>query len=302
MFTKNFGLMIATMLPLFAGCAAALPPKELLDARQAFAQASNGAAAQHNPADLEVARQHLSKAEQAFNGDPEGDATRDVAYVAEVKALTAEARGRFTANEKARAAADAQFKVAAGNKIDAKSVALANEAARTRATGVALQQTGAALIAEQERRAAAEKRLKETMDRLAALAAIKEEPRGTVITLSGSVLFATDKSDLLPTAAERLDQVADALKEQTDRQVTVLGFTDSRGVASHNQTLSESRAQSVRNYLISRGIPAEQISAVGKGPSDPVADNASAEGRANNRRVEIVLAPAKGGSGDVYKP
>jgi len=291
------------MLPILAGCAAALPPKELLDARAAFTQASNGAAAANNPADLEVARQYMNRAEQAFIDDPEGDATRDSAYLAEVKSLTAESRGRLTANEKARADADAQFKVAAGNKIDAKSAALASETARLQSTGVALQLTGEALAKETARRAAAEKRLRETMDRLAALAAVKEEPRGTVITLSGSVLFATDKSDLLPTAAERLDEVATALKEQPDRHVTVFGFTDSRGVAAHNQTLSESRAQAVRNYLISRGVATEQLSAVGKGPADPVADNASAEGRANNRRVEIVVArPANAASSDVYKP
>jgi outer membrane protein OmpA-like peptidoglycan-associated protein len=294
MFTKAFAFLLAATLPVLAGCATTLPPRELQDARLAFSLASNGSAAQHNPADLEIARQALSRAEQAFAEAPDAESTKDYAYLAEVKSLTAEARGRLTASEKARASADAQFKVTAGNKLDAKNVALANETARSQATGQAL-------VAEQQRRSDAEKRLRDTMDRLAALAAIKEEPRGTVITLSGSVLFATDKSDLLPSAAERLNEVADALNAQPERSVTILGFTDSTGDAAHNQGLSERRAQSVRDYLLSRNVAKDRLSAVGKGPSDPVADNGSAEGRANNRRVEIVVArPANAVSSDVY--
>jgi outer membrane protein OmpA-like peptidoglycan-associated protein len=290
---RPFGILVTAMLPVWLGCAAALPPKELLDARDAFAQASAGPAAQQDPADVEVARQALNRAEEAFASAPEADATRDLAYVAQVKSLTADARGRLAATERARAVLEAQAKLTAVNKLDSKNAALAadatalaNETARTEATS-------AALIAEQKRRAAAETKLREAMDRLSALAAIKEEPRGTVITISGSVLFATDKSALLPIAAERLNEVADALNLDENRSVTVFGFTDSTGDATHNQTLSEQRAEAVRDYLIARGVSKDRLTAVGKGPSDPVATNGTAEGRANNRRVEIVIAHAK---------
>jgi len=293
MSTRPFGILITAMLPVWVGCAAALPPKELLDARDAFAQASAGPAAQQDPADVEVARQALNRAEEAFSSAPEADATRDLAYVAQVKALTADARGRLAATERERAVLEAQAKITAVNKLDSKNAALAadatalaNETARTAATG-------AELIAEQKRRAAAEVKLREAMDRLSALAAIKEEPRGTVITISGSVLFATDKSALLPIAAERLNEVADALNLDENRNVTILGFTDSTGDATHNQTLSERRAEAVRDYLIARGVSKDRLTAVGKGPDDPVATNGTAEGRANNRRVEIVIAHAK---------
>jgi outer membrane protein OmpA-like peptidoglycan-associated protein len=293
MFNRSFGILITAMLPVYAGCAAALPPRELMDAREAFQQASNGPAAQQDPADLEIARQALSRAEQSFAAAPEADATRDLAYVAQVKALTADSRGRLTGNDKARAASEAQFKLTAVSKLDSKNAALVTEAART-------AMTGTALIAEQQRRTAAEARLREAMDRLSALAAIKEEPRGTVITLSGSVLFATDKSALLPNASERLNEVADALNAEEARSVTIFGFTDSTGDAAHNQTLSERRAAAVRDYLISRGVGKERLTAVGKGPDDPVASNASAEGRANNRRVEIVIARPK--DADAHSP
>ena len=291
---KPLRILVAATFSALAGCAPALPPQELLDARQAFLQASNGAAARYNPGDLEAARQALSKAEQAFADAPDADSTRDIAYLAEVKSLTAEAKGRNTENERVRDAADAQYKALAASKLDAKNAALANDAARIQATGMAL-------MAEQHRRSDLERRLHDAMSRLTALAMVKEEPRGTVITISGSVLFASDKSDLLPGAAERLNDVADALTAEPERSVTIFGFTDAKGDFTYNQTLSERRAESVRAYLIARGVNAQQLTAIGKGPADPVADNGSAEGRANNRRVEIVIAPAQKPT-DIYSP
>jgi len=300
MFMKSLRILVA-LTPVLASCAAALPPQELLDARQAFLRASNSPAAKYNPGDVEAARQALARAEQAFADSPRADATRDLAYFAEVKSLTAEAKGRNTENEQAHVAAEAQFKALAGSKLDAKNAALANDAARIANDAARLQASGMALIAEQRRGSDLEKRLHDAMSRLTALAMVKEEPRGTVITLSGSVLFASDKSDLLPSAAERLNDVADALIAEPDRSVTILGFTDSRGDFSYNQSLSERRAAAVRTYLIASGAKAEQLTAIGKGPADPVADNVTAEGRANNRRVEIVIAPAKQPS-DIYSP
>jgi outer membrane protein OmpA-like peptidoglycan-associated protein len=112
-----------------------------------------------------------------------------------------------------------------------------------------------------------------------------------VITLSGSVLFASNKDALLPAAQERLGQVADALKTQDDHKIVVEGHTDSQGSAPSNQGLSERRAQSVVSFLVSRGVPADQIRAEGLGQTRPVADNTTTDGRANNRRVEIIVKP-----------
>jgi outer membrane protein OmpA-like peptidoglycan-associated protein len=149
---------------------------------------------------------------------------------------------------------------------------------------------------EKKERADADKRAKEAIDRLAAasIGAVKQEPRGMVITLSGSVLFASNKDALLPAAQERLGQVADALKTQDDHKIVVEGHTDSQGSAASNQGLSERRAQSVVSFLISRGVPTDQIRAQGLGLSRPIADNGSPEGRANNRRVEIIVQPVEG--------
>ena len=114
-----------------------------------------------------------------------------------------------------------------------------------------------------------------------------------MFTLSGSVLFATGKYLLLPIAKTKLDDVAKALLDQSFKSIVVEGHTDSQGSASKNETLSQQRAETVRSHLVSRGIPADKISAVGLGSSRPVADNATADGRANNRRVEIVVQPLK---------
>jgi outer membrane protein OmpA-like peptidoglycan-associated protein len=113
-----------------------------------------------------------------------------------------------------------------------------------------------------------------------------------VITLSGSVLFASDQAELLPEAQTKLSQVADALMSTKERNILVEGYTDSRGSAAHNLDLSQRRADAVRTFIISRGYEADKMQARGIGKESPVASNASAEGRANNRRVEIVVERA----------
>ena len=134
-----------------------------------------------------------------------------------------------------------------------------------------------------------EQRTAAALAELAKLAAVKEEKRGLIVTLSGSVLFRSAKSNLLSSAQVKLDQVANALLAVRARNLIVEGHTDSQGSESYNQGLSQRRADTVRDYLVQRGYPADRIQARGKGKGSPIADNASPEGRANNRRVEIVI-------------
>jgi len=142
-----------------------------------------------------------------------------------------------------------------------------------------------------QRTADADARAKAAQDALAKVAAVKEESRGMVITLSGSVLFPSDQSTLLPEAQTRLNQVADALLATKERNIIVEGHTDSRGSESHNLELSQRRAESVRTYLVGRGYEADRVQAHGIGKGRPATSNDSAEGRANNRRVEIIVQP-----------
>jgi outer membrane protein OmpA-like peptidoglycan-associated protein len=134
-----------------------------------------------------------------------------------------------------------------------------------------------------------EKRTADALAELAKLAAVKEEERGLVVTLSGGVLFRSAESTLLPSAQVKLDQVANALLAVRARNLIVEGHTDSRGSTSYNQGLSQRRANAVRDYLVQRSYPADRIQARGMGKGSPIANNASPEGRANNRRVEIII-------------
>lgn len=127
---------------------------------------------------------------------------------------------------------------------------------------------------------------------------VKHDERGTVLTLTGGVLFAFDSDKLLPSAERRLDTVAEVLKQNppVGEKFIIEGHTDSKGSEQYNQELSERRAQSVKDYLVDRGVNADTIVTRGFGEEQPVAKNDSPEGRANNRRVEIVL-PEEGATG-----
>ncbi|WCM19292.1 OmpA family protein [Paraburkholderia bryophila] len=106
------------------------------------------------------------------------------------------------------------------------------------------------------------------------------------MVLQGEANFATDSSTLSPTAKASLDQFLSANQGIKLRRVIVTGYTDSTASAAHNQELSQERATTVAQYLRDGGLQAEQFYTQGKGSADPVASNATAEGRAQNRRVE----------------
>jgi outer membrane protein OmpA-like peptidoglycan-associated protein len=110
------------------------------------------------------------------------------------------------------------------------------------------------------------------------------------INLSGDANFATDSATLTPKATDTLDQFIQAGQNVTFKSVHVAGYTDSTGSASHNQKLSERRAQSVMSYLKSHGLRSQSYSAQGFGASNPVASNATTAGRAQNRRVEVKVS------------
>jgi outer membrane protein OmpA-like peptidoglycan-associated protein len=277
--TRASLLMVGLACSPLLGCATTQPPQELVAARAAYTQAQAGHARDLSPASLHNAKVALDGAEKRFEDDGPTDDTRNQSYIALRKAQLAEADG---------STAYYQRELAARNERNARA-----QAANAEQTKEQLQQAREQLAAETEARAAAEQRAKDTMQRLAAAnaAQVKQEPRGTVITLQGNVLFASGKSVLLPGAQSGLNQVADALKDQSDSKILIEGHTDSTGNADMNYKLSEARASSVGQYLESRGVPHDHITTQGIGPSRPVADNASAEGRANNRRVEIVIQP-----------
>ena len=114
------------------------------------------------------------------------------------------------------------------------------------------------------------------------------EPVFKTIELKAGALFDTNSAELKPAGRKALDELAARLRDVSQYgNFQVIGHTDRRGSARYNQLLSERRAQAVRNYLVGKGIDAARIQVIGRGESNPIADNATAEGRARNRRVEI---------------
>jgi outer membrane protein OmpA-like peptidoglycan-associated protein len=274
------------------GCATASPPTELLNARSAYRSASQGPAAQHDPADMHTAKKALDLAEHSFaeNGDTQG--TRDLAYTADRRAKIAEARGSAKQYTETQQETLADMHAAQTTHARNTSAELGRANQKLAMQGQAIENQDVQIADERQRREEAEKKLAQAMTDLSKFASVKQETRGTVITLSGGVLFASAKSELLPAAELKLNTVAEALTQQDpDSKMVVEGHTDSQGGASYNQDLSQRRAETVRAHLVSRGIAADRVTAQGFGPTRSVADNKSAEGRANNRRVEIVVQP-----------
>ena len=111
-------------------------------------------------------------------------------------------------------------------------------------------------------------------------------PTKRSIVLRG-INFDFDKANIKPEAEGVLDAAVEVLKENPDVKVRVSGYTDSVGADAYNQGLSERRAKSVRDYLVSHGIDASRLTAVGYGETNPVADNGTKDGRAQNRRVSL---------------
>jgi len=281
---------------LFVGCASAPPPRELLDARAAYNQVRTGKAAQYAPADLHTAKVALNSAESAYEDDAESPQTFALAYVALRTAQLVEAKANTKAAESDLAKAEDDYQ-----KLEEAEVASTRgELARTKAMlsqkDQQLNQTAEQLAAEKAARAQAEDRYHEAMRKLAEAAAlnVKEEPRGTVIVLPGDVLFESGKATLTAAAQQKLTLIAGTLSPQAEsHNIVVEGHTDSRGSRDFNMQLSLERAQAAMNYLVSRGLPAEAITAVGIGPDRPIADNGTRDGRATNRRVELIVKPAE---------
>ncbi len=112
-----------------------------------------------------------------------------------------------------------------------------------------------------------------------------------LVNLPDGVTFDVGSATLKPQFRETLDKIADSMKQYPNSLIDVYGHTDSTGSDAFNQTLSESRARTVAGYLTSRGVSAARIRSQGFGETMPVADNATADGRTRNRRVEIKIVP-----------
>ncbi|UIP25775.1 OmpA family protein [Acinetobacter towneri] len=119
---------------------------------------------------------------------------------------------------------------------------------------------------------------------------VNRNPDGSVgLVMPGNITFDTNKSNIKPNFYSTLDKVAQTLTQDNKSGILVTGYTDNTGNDSINIPLSQARAQSVASYLASRGVSTSRINAQGQGAANPIASNATAEGREQNRRVEISI-------------
>jgi len=113
--------------------------------------------------------------------------------------------------------------------------------------------------------------------------------KGLKVTFDNAILFATNSSTLGAASKSNLEKFAQSLKNTVDTDVTIFGHTDNTGTYDVNQRVSNERAKSVADFLMASGIQQSRLSTIGKAYDDPIADNSTADGRAQNRRVEIYI-------------
>jgi len=277
-------IVAVTVLAGAAACSGQrMPPKALVDARADYFRAKDGPAMQLDPTHVHEAEIALDRAEHAWQESPSDPTAIDLAMIADRKALLAEAEAATIQAQREIARARDQIEVNKTSELKTAKGAL-NQ------TQQALGQTQMQLQDQERQTATLEAKLREARDTIAKIASVKDDERGMVITLPGEVLYKTGSWDLKPAAMAKLEEIARVLKDK-EQPIVVYGFTDSVGTRDNNMSLSQKRASAVRDYLVGKGVPQDLVTAQGKGPEDPVADNNSVEGRAQNRRVEIVVQP-----------
>lgn len=273
------------LLAASAACGGArMPPKELSDAREEMLQARQSAS-RLDPTDVHEADLALQNAERAWVNDPDAPSTIDLALIAQRKAQLAEAEAQSAQALNRTAVAKQQTQALAASQ-------LASVQGQLGQTERQLDQTQEQVQLQRARLLDMDAKLKDARATIAKIATVHDDARGMVITLQGELLFKTGLWELKPAAMAKLDQIAEALKGD-EQPIDVIGYTDNVGTHSNNMDLSMKRASAVRDYLVERGIPQDLVKAEGRGPDSPAADNDSVEGRASNRRVELVVQPKK---------
>ncbi len=172
---------------------------------------------------------------------------------------------------------------AAGGTIGAIIGKKAGNTAVGAIIGAAVGGTAGAYIGKRMDRQAAE--IEQTVPN----AEVIREGEGIIVKFDSGILFDVDKSDLKPVAKSNIEGLAASLQNNPGTNILVVGHTDATGTDSYNYKLSERRAASVRAYAVSQGIAASRLTTEGRGETEPIADNTTESGRAQNRRVEIVI-------------
>lgn len=243
---------------------------------------------------LSLRRKEQAKIEADRRAHEEAQAQAEAAAAA---AQQQAAQAQAQADEDARRRADAEQAEAEARRQQAEALAQQQQAeaqqAQAQAAAAAAQQ--AANQAEQQRLEAVRQKEQMRARLLAQLNQVlqtRDTARGLIVSMP-DVLFDFNQHTLKSKARERLAKISGIVLAYPDLKLEIDGYTDSIGSDEYNQTLSDKRAEAVRDYLVSSGVPMNSVVARGMGKADPVADNSTAAGRQLNRRVEMIV------SGDV---
>jgi outer membrane protein OmpA-like peptidoglycan-associated protein len=281
---------VASILLTTACSTAPVKPDGAADARVRLTQL------QSDPNLASRAPVEIKDADAAVRAAEQPELNKELAehrvYMADRKVDTAKALAETRFAEDQRVVLTAQRDRARLDARTQEADAAKGQAATARAEGA--EQKAAAdqarIDASSAQRAAANSEQQATeLQRQIDVLQAKPTDRGLVLTL-GDVLFTTGRADLKAGATDNLNKLVAFLDKYPDRSIAIQGYTDSVGSEDYNQGLSERRADSVKSYLTGQGIGSTRITASGKGRSDPVADNDSAAGRQQNRRVEVIIS------------
>jgi outer membrane protein OmpA-like peptidoglycan-associated protein len=285
-------LAAATLAGALTGCATLTRPATIDQARRINDSLVTSGADRRVEGDIIRARQAIAAADSSVARGDGQEIADGYGQIALRRAQTAQARDAALL---ARAAADSLRTVRLRTQL--AQTEEQRQAAAARAETEAARANSETARADSLRQVAEEtnRRLNEALTNIRQLVTeitnLQETTRGLVISLS-DVLFDVNRATLRAGAEANVRRIAGILRQYPDNQIAVEGHTDATGSDAYNQKLSEDRAASVRAALVSGGVEAGRVTSRGYGKGQPVATNATAEGRQQNRRVEVVVLGA----------
>jgi outer membrane protein OmpA-like peptidoglycan-associated protein len=304
---RKFPVLAALItILLLAGCAGApVTNSSLEEARAAYhVVADDPQVRLRAPVELALAERSLAQAERSWRDGKDADLVAHQAYLAgqrsRIAQKTAQYRGAeataaTSSEQRNRIVLEAREREAALAKAQAQAAQLALAEAEKRAQepgqSDALEESAPLRKSERQKSAELAAELRSLKSQVADLKA-QQTGRGWVLTLRNELLFDSGSASLKPGAQRVVDNLAQLMRRQPDRDIAIEGFTDSAGSIEANRKLSQGRAAAVKSALVARGIDPGRIDSRGYGPAFPVASNDTSTGRQLNRRVEIVINPS----------
>lgn len=280
MFKQTIATSSLMALLIAGGCATTQEPDDRVERlRDQYAMvATTEQASEYAPLKLDDADKALEKLERLIAADADPAEVEQQIYIVERRLQIATQTSRMKQ-------ADEVVDQAGDRRNDLLLSARTQRAEEAEARARLAQEEALAAQARADQMSERAKNLERELENIST----EKTDRGLVLTL-GNILFEVDKATIKAGSQRTLQRVADFLREYPDRDVMIEGFTDSTGSDSYNQNLSERRARSVQDTLVSNGVSAARIKTRGYGESHPVASNDTPSGRLQNRRVEIIVA------------